>query len=197
MRDCEHYETLLSTWLDDQLDRAGQIECLDHVVRCPACRDFYLDARALDGLIAAMRPDGAAEAPPPEVWKRIERATRGERRRPARRRVPAWALQAAAVLVVALGVTLATWNDSFAPRPPADEVVLGQGGDMTEARFVELTKEVLGADPRYRAAMQRVLEQVARDTARAVEASSEEAAPWPEGRERVEPVEVDARRIPA
>jgi hypothetical protein len=36
---------------------------------------------------------------------------------------------------------------------------------MTDARFVELAQEVLRADPRYRTAMFRVMDQVMRDTA--------------------------------
>ena len=37
MNNCEHYETLVSTWLDGLLDRSEQVECLDHVVRCESC----------------------------------------------------------------------------------------------------------------------------------------------------------------
>jgi len=197
MKDCEHYEIVLSTWLDGPLDREEQIECLDHLARCAACRGFYVDARALDGLIAAVRTPRDVEAPSPEVWKRIEWAARERGTRPVRRAIPYWALQAAAAVLVALGVALAMWNGSFAPRPQGEEVVLGEGGAMTEARFVELTKEVLRSDARYRSAMRRILDQVARDTSGAVEASSEEGATWGEGAQPVEPVEVDPNRIPA
>lgn len=53
----------------------------------------------------------------------------------------------------------------LAPRPADAEIVLGEAtGQMTETRFVDLTKEVLRADRRYHAAMHEVMEQVLRDT---------------------------------
>ena len=67
MSDCERHEILVSTWLDGQLEREGQIECLDHLVRCAACRSFYADARALDGLVELVRPTAALERPSPRV----------------------------------------------------------------------------------------------------------------------------------
>jgi hypothetical protein len=57
--------------------------------------------------------------------------------------VPAWALRTAAGVVVVLGLGLALWNGGFAPPPRGADVVLGGNDQMTDARFVELTKEVL------------------------------------------------------
>ena len=202
MNTCEQHEILVSTWLDGQLEREGQIECLDHLVRCAACRAFYADARALDGLVALVRPAAAHEPPSPELWARIASAASapGERAREhaaKRARVPAWALQAAAGVVVVLGIGLALWNGGFAPRTPGEEVLLGANTQMTDARFVELTKEVLESDSRYRLAMYRVLEQVSRTTGEAGEASTEEAIERPDERGGAESAEADAGRIPA
>jgi predicted anti-sigma-YlaC factor YlaD len=197
MNACEHYETLVSAWLDDQLDRSDEVECLDHLVRCPSCRAFYVDARALDGLVGALRDPAAADAPSPEVRRRIERVVHREVRSASTARIPAWARNVAAALVVALGVALAGWYGDPGPAPGPTEVVLGEGGDMTDARFVELTKEVLRSDPRYRSAMQVILQRVARDTAPAVEASFEEDGRLPEGSAAGETVLTETRRIPA
>jgi predicted anti-sigma-YlaC factor YlaD len=176
MNTCEHFEILVSTWLDSQLDRRGQVECLDHLARCASCREFYVEARALDGLVAAVRTPADAEAPSPEVWKRIEWVSRKERKRPARRRIPAWALQAAAVVVVTVGLSVLVWNGiGVAPAPAQAEILLGSDTDMTETRFVELTREVLQADRRYHAAMFLIMEQVVRDTAGRGETFVEEA----------------------
>jgi hypothetical protein len=175
MKNCEDYEILISTWVDGQADRDEQVECLDHVARCAACRGFYLQARSLDGLVAAVRTPDEAVAPSPEVWKRIEWVTTKERRPAARRRIPAWALQAAAVVVVAVGLSVLMWNGGGeAPRPEQAEIALGGGTDMTESRFVELTREVLEADPRYHSALYEIMGQVVQDTAGYDEASSEE-----------------------
>jgi hypothetical protein len=150
MNNCEHYETLLSTWTDDGLERPEQVECLDHIV--PA----------------------DAESPSPEVWKRIQWVTTKERRKqPARRRIPLWAMQAAAVVVIAVGLSVVVWNGT-ATAPDQAEVRLGSSTKMTEGRFVELTKEVLEADARYHSAMYQIMGQVVRDTSVAGEASLED-----------------------
>jgi hypothetical protein len=176
MNTCEHFEILVSTWLDSQLDRRGQVECLDHLARCAACRDFYIEARSLDGLVAAVRTPADAETPSPDVWKRIEWVARKDRKQPARRRIPAWALQAAAVVVVAVGLSVLVWNGvGVAPAPAQAEILLSSDTDMTETRFVELTREVLQADRRYHAAMFLIMEQVVRDTASPGETLVEEA----------------------
>jgi hypothetical protein len=194
MKNCEHIETLVSTWLDDQLDRQGQVECLDHVVRCASCRDFYVQARSLDGLVAAVRTPEGAERPSPDVWKRIEWVARKERKQPARRRIPAWALQAAALVVVAVGLSVLVWNGvGVAPPPEQAEILLGSNAEMTEDRFVELTREVLQAEPRYHSAMFRVMEQVVRDTATASEASVEGVMPRPDEGDHGESVEIEGQ----
>ena len=70
---CETYEVLISTWMDEEIERGAQRELFDHFVRCEACRAFYRDARALEGLVAAASPASElAQRPSPEVWKRIE-----------------------------------------------------------------------------------------------------------------------------
>ena len=195
---CEHHEVLLSSWLDGELEHDDEIECLDHLVRCADCRSFWADARALDGLVALVRPPAAQEPPSPELWARIASAASGAGARSARRaRVPAWALRVAAGVVVVLGIGLALWNGGFAPPARGNEVLLGGNSQMTDARFVELTKEVLESDTRYRLAMTRVLQQVAQSTGEAGEASTEEAVERPDEHGGGESGETDVRRIPA
>jgi hypothetical protein len=80
----------------------------------------------------------------------------------------------AAGLLVGLGLTMAVWKGgAVAPAPAEAEVRLGHG-EMNDARFVELTREVLQADRRYHDAMYDVMRQVVRDTATVQEASQEE-----------------------
>ena len=84
-------------------------------------------------------------------------------------------LQAAAAVVVALGLSILAWNGiGIAPAPEEAEVLLGSDSDMTEQRFVDLTREVLQADRRYHSAMFRIMEQVVRDTGVSREASAED-----------------------
>ncbi len=162
--DCEVHEILISTWLDEGLERAEQRELFDHIVRCPDCRGFYADARALEGLAAIAGTTDAGEPPPPELWDRIRRRT--EPPAASSESWPSWVWRAAAALL--LGAALA-----FAPWPttrPADrsarqlDVVLEEDrGDMTDRRFLELATEILRADRRYHFAMQEVMDKVIDD----------------------------------
>ena len=196
---CEHYEQHVSTWLDSELDRAEQVELLDHLVRCEPCRGFYVEARALDGLAAMVREPSTSEASPStEVWKRIAAETGADRKQTSSaRRLPVWAMQAAAAIVIAFGLGVVYWSGigSEVPEPSEAMVRIGEdAGEMTDARFVELTKEVLRSDDRYRSAMLSVMEQVTRDRG-AMEASVEEYVREPEDGTNTE-VEL-ASRMPA
>jgi predicted anti-sigma-YlaC factor YlaD len=191
MNRCEHFETLVSAWLDGALARDEQVECVDHLVRCGSCRKFYVDARALDGLVAALRRPEGALAPSAETWSKIAHASR-----PPRRKAPVWMLQAAAVVTLALSLYLAVGSaHRFAPaQPESIDVVLGVGGNMTDMRFVELTKEMLQAEPRYRLALHDVLDQVLRDSAPREAPAGDVATPAFETT-RQEPE--SSRRLPA
>ena len=174
MRDCEHYETLLSTWHDGELDHGGQIEMLDHLVGCSGCREFYLDVRGLAGVVAMVRTPAAAETPSPEVWRHIERSTRSESSsRPSFAGswkrwfpTPAWGVAAAAaVFLVVFSSTVGRRMSPLQPRTSLTEIRLGANPDgMDDARFVELTKTVLGADKKYRTAFYEIMKQVVEDT---------------------------------
>jgi len=180
MSDCDRYEVLVSAWLDGELERAEQRGMLDHLMRCARCRDFYLEARALSGLLAVAGAPAAAEQPSPEVWERIERSALSERsaRDRGRGRAPwpglAWARRvpigafaaAAAVLLVVLAAYVARpWSREVPPTAGTAIRIGDDAGRMNDARFVELTTEVLRADRRYRAAFYEVMRQVAQDTA--------------------------------
>ena len=158
---CESCEILISTWMDEGLEHGGQRELLDHLVRCPECRSFYAESRALEGLVALAGAGAVVEEPAPEIWERIESRTRPEE--PAASGWPSWAWRAAAAL--ALGAALA-----FAPWPTSSSAVRSDGGVevvleedrglMSESRFLELATELLRADRRYHFAMQEVMDKV-------------------------------------
>jgi hypothetical protein len=199
MRDCEHYEILVSAWQDGELDRSGQVEMLDHLVRCAGCREFYLGSRGLAGLVAAVRPSTAGERASPEVWSRIEESARARKAGRTRRAggwwrilpLPAWAAAgaAAAALFVILGTPPGELPSPADPRTAVTEIRLGGNpGGMDEARFLEVTKMVLGADRKYRSAFYEIMKQVVEDT----QGSAPSMDPLPqrgESRFRVEPPE--------
>ena len=192
MSDCDRHEVLISSWIDGEIDRAEQVEMLDHLVRCARCREFYLGARSLSGLLAAAGVAAAAEVPSPEVWTRIEHAADSGGSDQASGAGRAWASRvprgalaaAAAVLVVVLGAFVArrSWPPA-SPEPQRQVISLGEdAGRMDDARFVALTAEVLRADRRYRTAFYEVMRQVTLDTGE-TEASVDIRRPEGGGRE--------------
>lgn len=194
-RSCDPFEILLSTWIDGPLERDEQLECLDHLARCEDCRRFYRESRALDGCLAQLRTPADAAAPSSELWRRIEWESRRDLKRPWR--TPSWIMQAAAVVVVSLGLSVLVWNNGgSAVKPDLAEVRLGADSRMSEERFVELTREVLGADTRYHSAMYRIMGQVVSDTNPAKEASFESEVDRSEAIQGGESVETSGR-IPA
>jgi Putative zinc-finger len=169
MNSCERYEMLVSAWVDGELDAPEGLELTDHLVRCSACRGFYREVRSLGGLVAGLAPGSDMTA---QVWDRIRAAAEREGKL-LRFAPPAWALRLAAVLVIGLGVGFLLWGrgpSSVGASSAVDtrgeiQLELGEDGNrMSEARFIELTAEVLRADRRFHRAMYEVMEQVIDDT---------------------------------
>lgn len=155
--ECEHHEILISAFLDDDLGRPEELELLDHLAACPSCREFYRDARAVGALARAADPVAVAPAPP-GLWAGIASASS-----PGLRPRAPWWLPVAALLVIALGVGFVVASGGRSGRPAGlpSEVRVDLGSrDMTEARFLEITREVLESDRRYQRAMLQVMDEV-------------------------------------
>jgi len=154
---CESFEIDASALADGELEPERLLTLVDHLTGCPSCRRLYRDIRALDTLAASLRERAVA---PAAIWDRIA----GESGAAAPRRVPRWALAAAAAIAGAI----ALWSglrvaESFRAPDRRDVALSARAGAMTERRFVELTVELLESAPRYRRAMRAVLEEVASD----------------------------------
>jgi predicted anti-sigma-YlaC factor YlaD len=151
---CEACEMSISALLDGEEGKDETLPLLDHLVGCPSCQAFYREARALDVSLKT-GPAAATEPAPEALWKRIER--RGF----AANEWRSWAPRLAAALLVALGAVWAAHSLGAGAAGGPIEIVLGQGGSMTDRHFVEITAEVLRSDPRYRQEMLRVMSAVA------------------------------------
>ena len=171
MSDCETCEMSISALADGELPREDLLPALDHLAECPSCQAFYRDVRAL----AATLPAGAAGSPddsrrlsasapgeaPEEIWRRIEVAAAPALSRTGRIRPWAMRLAAAVLLVAGLWGALAVVRSALRPAGEPIEVTLGEDrGRMTKQRFVDLTVELLRADPVYRQEMLQVLTTV-------------------------------------
>ena len=183
MSDCETCEMSISALADGELPADELLPTLDHLAACPSCQAFYRDLRALAGALplvtgSSRRLSEPAEAPE-AVWHRIEAAAPELSRS---RRPLSWALRLAAVLVLAAGLwgLFSTLRSTLRPDAPI-EITLGEDrGRMTEQRFVDLTVELLRADPRYHQEMLQVLTVVLQRSSRQ-ESPVDRDAPLPEG----------------
>ena len=189
MSDCEAYEISISALADGELPAEDLLPTLDHIMECPRCQAFYRDVRALAAAFPAGGADSArtAEAAeeagaPEEVWRRIEVAAAPALAR--KREDRSWALRLAATIILVAGL----WGGlaavrSLRPAHPAGtpiEVTLGEDrGRMTEARFVDLTVELLRADSRYHQEMLQVMTAVVERDER-YEAPADYDVPLPE-----------------
>lgn len=183
--ECEGFEAALSAVVDGELDSVDLLPSLDHLADCPSCREFYRQARRLDGAVLAFEASRDSEAPPPAVWERI--AESGAPPAPASTR-GRWLPRLAAVLVVGFGIW-ALQRMPASPRPAATgevEVVLASdGGRMDDARFVELATEVLEADRTFHRKMLEVMTAVTEYESR--EGSLGEVDSWRESADEDSP----------
>jgi len=170
MKTCELLEVEVSSLVDAEVDPQAVPALVDHLLVCPSCREFYRQARSLDLELAETRGELPIAEALPEGWNRIERELGGDWRQAANRRwaprvpgVAVWALRMAAVLALLVG----GWSLARlwpAAGPAADgtlEVQLASDrGAMSDQRFLEITMELLRADPRYHQKMQEIMTAV-------------------------------------
>lgn len=155
---CEIHQSDLSALLDGELDAREALTPVDHVTDCGACREFWRSARALQD---ATGPEPAAEPlPPADGWRRIESTVL---RKDRAHRTWAWRIAAALVVGIGLLFTLRSAPPPETGPEPSPATLEIQAGThpMSERRFVELTAELLQADPAYHLKMLEVMRQVA------------------------------------
>jgi len=183
-------EIQVSALLDGELGREETLAVVDQLLDSSELRRFYREGRRLDVALGQLHAADAGEGPPSELWRRIVAAAQLPEGAPAsasRSRPPVWrwALQAAAVVLVAV----ATWLLAPSGQRPGDpldlagsdvvSVALASAPDrMTERRFLEITTELLQADRSYHHQMYQILQAVHRPS---LEGSSEGPLPLVDG----------------
>ncbi|MFH1843127.1 MAG: zf-HC2 domain-containing protein [bacterium] len=160
MSACEQYEIEFSALLDGESSTAQVVELLDHLVQCPACREFYQELRSFQDLVDDL-PDLAELPAQLSLQQRLQ--TRAGI-------VPRWARGLAAVFLFMVGVVgittvSITEEPDLANSPiPATITLEENRGQMNDDRFLEIVTELLQAGRQYHDEMAEILKQIQRPT---------------------------------
>jgi len=158
----EQHEIEVSALLDDELRGEELRQAVDALVDDEALRRFWKQSRRLSQALAT--PSTAERAELPDgLWDTIERRSGLGRARVIpmpRMTTRAWAAAASILLILGLSA-FGIWQlPSPASATEKTVQLASKEGKMTEDRFLELTTELLQADPRYHRKMLEVLEAV-------------------------------------
>ncbi|MCP4897521.1 MAG: hypothetical protein GY906_11165 [bacterium] len=168
MKELEMMEIQVSALIDGELSRSAVLSVIDNLLEDGESRLFYRRARHLDLAIESTRDtDHGASG---ELWRKIEEAAGRDNESPKfvwvapNRHLSRWLLRAAAAAVIVIGM----WSVSTIVLPSSEpgniaEIIAGSApNSMDDERFIELTTELLQADPRYHHAMYEIVDAVSR-----------------------------------
>lgn len=143
----EHFEDLLSAYVDGELD-AGDVAALEsHVTTCASCTARLADYRSIGD---SLRRQAPREAAPAALRARVEAAMSGAQAAAvspwARRRRRMWSpgiMAAAAAVVLAVGVGVSGWGrtDDSLSKEVLDSHVRSLAGDQAHLFDVQSTDQ--------------------------------------------------------
>ena len=166
MASCDEHEVNVSALLDGELHGDDVLQCVDHLLTCRECRRLYGDARGMEDLLAAAQAYSHVSGETAQLWDKAQKTAPPPSRVAILRVAPPWAWRIAATLVAATALWL--FGASRLSRgPDQDTTIHVQVGArpelMNEDRFVDVTRELLESDRRYRRKMLEILTAVNQD----------------------------------
>jgi len=181
---CESAQDRFAAYVADRLSPASRLELEEHLAACAECRASLRTQRELLGQVAALP---RSIEPPDALWPAIagrlfQGKTAGSRVFARWWQRPAW-LAAAAVLVVAVSVSVTRWWVGRPSGAAAAALIAPRDYQVFEAQYVRASAEMLDAvrrDPRLtpatRAALDRSLAVIDAALAEAREALARDPA---------------------
>lgn len=158
MNGCEEYRMKLSALLDGELPPEDLPDTVRHLAGCEACMKQF---QAFQALQQRVNQEVAAPAVPNRLWTAIKRESSAAQAaihpyRPLAGRI----LRLAAVIVICFGLGYMLSKPVFRLQkadPQTPIVLASSPGSMTDERFLEVTRELLTADPAYHRKMYLIL----------------------------------------
>jgi hypothetical protein len=159
MDSCEIYQINLSAMMDGELTGEALADTIRHLAGCKGCMKEFESFQSLQKRVNHELP---APNVPAKLWKTISRES-GISVPTVTRRLNSPVMKVmrmAAVIMVCFGLGYALSKPVFhlqKPDPRSPIVLASSPGSMTEDRFLELTRELLTADPAYHRKMYLIL----------------------------------------
>ncbi len=153
----EQYEINLSAIVDGELSGEELKRTIDALVKDEELRNFWSECRYLEKGITETTQEKINL--PETGWNDIEKKSGLSKPKIFRlNSVPsgAW-VAAASVVILIIFAVVGVLDTSFLTQPGVDTIDLAKGNEMSEDRFLDLTKELLQADSKYHRQMYEVL----------------------------------------
>lgn len=157
MKTCEAYQTNISALIDGELRGAELTETIRHLAGCKTCMAQF---ESFQWLQEQIETELNSPASPREMWDEIVAETTPKRRTTFIRFRPTIykAIAAAAVLAVSFLLGYGSRNVIIPYMEKNKPIVLAsRTGEMNDAQFLSLTRELLTADPIYQQKMYQIL----------------------------------------
>jgi hypothetical protein len=159
MNDCEEYRINMSALMDGELGSEELGDTIRHLASCAVCLKEFESFQALQKRV---NHEVKAPAVPARLWQAISQEKSASPKAISQPLHPNLGriLRLAAVIVVCFGLGYILSKPVFhLPKAdPNSPIVLASApSSMTEDRFLELTRELLTADPSYHRKMYLIL----------------------------------------
>ncbi|MCX6641451.1 MAG: hypothetical protein NTW14_13380 [bacterium] len=165
MNACEQNQINISAMMDGELYGDELTETVQHLAVCPTCMKEFQNFQELQN-----RVNSEIHVPnvPAQLWEDLSQQVPTQRKTQFIPLRSTWVkyIAAAAVIAIAFGVGRVSNQPAqlpLLPDPNAPIVLASNSGNMNDAQFLSLTRELLTADPVYHQKMYSILEALNRD----------------------------------
>ena len=163
--DCEHYQINISALLDGELKGSELTETVKHLAECDGCKR---EMEIFERMQSKVDEEFTVQEVPRIAWKNIARIAEADSRKPAvidfKSSMVRYIAVAASILIVfGLGYFFGQpGNIMSSGNEPLINLTSYESGEsnMSEDKFLQLTRNLLNSDPKYQMKMYLVLHTI-------------------------------------